>query len=93
MTDTSLDVLLNELVDRVADAVAGRLNQQDSQPQDDGLVDEPRMAKWLDVSQPTLQRLRASGDVPFIQLGRRIAYHPPTVLAALSGKSKEGGEL
>ncbi|MBI1312458.1 hypothetical protein GC176_14295 [bacterium] len=91
MRDTSLDLLLSELVDQVADAVAQRLDRRETQPQDDGLKDEPTMAQWLDVSQPTLQRMRSAGEVPFIRLGRRVAYHPPTVLAALSQKNEKGG--
>jgi excisionase family DNA binding protein len=94
MSNASLDSLLSELVNRVADAVAERLSCQETKTtQDDGLKDEPWMAHYLDVSQPTLQRMRSAGEVPFIRLGRRVAYHPPTVLAALSRKSqnKEGG--
>lgn len=94
MRDTSLDVLLSELVNQVADAVAERLSHRETKTtQDDGLKDEPWMARYLDVSQPTLQRMRSAGQVPFVQLGRRIAYHPPTVLAALSekGQEKKGG--
>ncbi len=88
-----VDALLAALVDQVAEAVAERLKQRESQPADDGLRDEPSMAKWLDVSQPTLQRMRSAGEVPFVRLGRRVAYHPPTVLAALStkGQRKKGG--
>ena len=94
MRDTSLDELLSNLVDRIAAAVAAQLKHHDTKStHDDGLEDEPGMAKRLTVSQPTLQRMRAAGEVPFVQLGRRIAYHPPTVLAALSRKNKEGGEL
>ena len=94
MCSTSLDVLLSELIERVADAVAERLSHRETKTtQDGGLKDEPEMAEFLGLSQPTLQRKRSAGDVPFIQIGRRIAYHPPSVLAALSRQNEEGGVL
>ena len=94
MRNTSFDGLLTSLADLIADAVTERLADRVSQPpQNEQLVDEPEMARRLNVSQPTLQRMRVAGDVPFIQLGRRIAYHPPTVLAALCQKNEEGGAL
>jgi len=87
MTNTSLDQLLAGLVDRIADAVAARLAEQSAQTQStDEVVDEPAMAERLGVSQPTLQRLRAAGDVPHVRLGRRVKYRPSDVLAALSGQ-------
>jgi len=85
MADTSLDALLDVIADRLADAVAVRLESKQNPPTEhDGLVDEPEMAKLANVSPQTLARNRKAGQVPFVQLGRRIAYHPPTVLAALS---------
>lgn len=95
MPDTSRDLehLLSGLINRFADAVASRLAQQMPQtaPTDD-LVDEPTMAKRLNISQPTLQRMRASGEVPYVQMGRRIAYRPEQVLAALTQRQTQGSE-
>jgi len=93
MRDPSFDVglLLKSLVDQLADAVASRLAEQmpTVAPTDD-LVDEPTMAKRLNVSQQTLQRMRAAGEVPFVQMGRRIAYRPEQVLTALTQNQKQG---
>lgn len=95
MRDTSQNLgrLLEILVDRVADAVASRLAEQippvaPAEP----LLDEPTMAQRLNVSQPTLQRMRAAGEVPFVQLGRRIAYRPEQVLAALTHSETQGSD-
>jgi excisionase family DNA binding protein len=87
MRDTSPNIgpLLKSLVDQLADAVALRLAEQlpKAAPADD-LVDEPTMAQRLNVSQPTLQRMRSAREIPFVQMGRRIAYRPEQVLAALT---------
>lgn len=93
MTDFSFDQLLAGLVDRIADAVTERLAHR-IQPSelDDELLDEPTMADRLKVSQQTLQRLRTSGAVPYIKLGRRVSYRPAAVIAALTEQQKGGGD-
>jgi hypothetical protein len=95
MRDTSPDIgpLLDGMVNRIADAVASRLAQQMPQTAlTDDLVDEPTMAQRLNVSQPTLQRMRSAGEVPYAQIGRRIAYCPQQVLAALTHNKSQGSE-
>lgn len=93
MRDPSQDIgpLLDGLINRIAEAVAARLAEQMPQaaPTDDP-VDEPTMSQRLNVSQPTLQRMRSAGEVPFVQMGRRIAYRPEQVLAALTRNQKQG---
>tara|TARA_R110002072_G_scaffold303108_2_gene493854 strand:+ start:15028 stop:15324 length:297 start_codon:yes stop_codon:yes gene_type:complete len=93
MRDTTPDIgpLLKSLVDQLADAVASRLADKMSKAAStDDLVDEPTMAKQLNVSQPTLQRMRAAGEVPFVRMGRRIAYRPEQVLVALTQYQTQG---
>lgn len=93
MRDTSLEIdrFVEELVNQLADRVASRLAEQmpKAAPAED-LVDELTMAQRLNVSQPTLQRMRAAGEVPFVQMGRRIAYRPEQVLAALTQNQTQG---
>jgi predicted DNA-binding transcriptional regulator AlpA len=47
----------------------------------DPIVSEEELAKWLDTSRPTLQRLRSAGSgPPFVQLSeRRIGYRKSTI--------------
>lgn len=88
MTDT-IASLIDALAERIADAVAARLaDQQQRTTLADELVDEPAMSELLGVSQQTLQRLRAAGDVPCVRLGRRVLYQPDVVLDALSGRAE-----
>ncbi|NQV24422.1 MAG: hypothetical protein HQ518_08645 [Rhodopirellula sp.] len=97
MPDTSnmTDRLINDVVDRVADAVTQRLldripELQAGFSQSAGLVDEPTMAGIAKVSQQSLQRRRRANEIPFVQCGRRVLYQPDEVIAALS--SKNGGD-
>ncbi|MBL6707126.1 MAG: helix-turn-helix domain-containing protein [Planctomycetaceae bacterium] len=86
MTDTSFDFerLIVQLATRIADDVASRLAEQNRrQLAVDALIDEPTMAKRLNVSVQTLQRKRKAGEVPFVQMGSRILYRPAHVLDAL----------
>lgn len=94
MPDTSLDALLDVIVDRLADAVAVRLEaKQDTPTRPDGLVDEPAMAELLaGLSPQTLQRHRKAGDVPFVRMGRRVLYRPADVFAALTTNESEVGK-
>jgi len=89
MRSYNIDSLLNDLIDRLADAVAARLESrlpQSHQPNE--LTDEPEMAKRLGISQQSLQRRRKAGDIPAIRCGRRVLYRPADVLSAMS---QEGG--
>ena len=94
MTDSSrqTDGFMAQLVELIAEAVAEKLGQHFSKPEvGDELLDEPTMAEQLGVSQQTLQRRRAAGEVPFVRLGRRVLYRPADVFAALSEK-QDGGK-
>jgi len=85
MRNASLDSLIDELVERLAVAVASRIDSKLQTPQKrDDLVDEPQMAEIANVSQQSLQRRRKSGDIPFVQCGRRVLYRPGDVIAALT---------
>ena len=84
MSRSSLDEFIADLVDQIAEAVAGRISCEPTQEPTGELVDEPTMAKRLGISQPTLQRQRAAGKVPFVRLGRRVLYSPAAVEAALN---------
>lgn len=92
-----LDAVLSNVIQRIAEAVADRLaeiqrsTQQPSVP--DGLVDEPEMAKRLNISQQSLQRRRKAGVVPHVPCGRRVLYRPDDVIAALKSQSEKGGSL
>ncbi len=90
-TSHEIDRFVDELVNQLADRVASRLAEKMPKvaPTDD-LLDE--MAKRLCISQQTLQRMRAAGEVPFVQMGRRIAYRPEQVLAALTQNQTQGSE-
>ena len=93
MPDTFLDVerIIAALAARVADLVIERLTEASTQTSPAvELKDEPQMAALLGISQPTLQRRRAAGDVPFVRLGRRVLYRPADVLASLC-QSEKGG--
>jgi hypothetical protein len=93
-SDTSMDALLDNFVERVADAVVVRLGAAAMHPRpvgDDEPVDEPTMAEMAKVSAQSLARPPEAGRVPHIQCGRRVLYRPAAVLAALSC-SKEGGD-
>lgn len=85
----TVDRLFESAVNRVADAVADRLDKSSPEKDADGLVDEPTMADQLGVSQQTLQRRRKAGKVPFVKLGRRVLYRASDVIAELT--QKEGG--
>jgi hypothetical protein len=90
--DTSIELLIDQLVDRVADAVVLRLGARlDIQPKQDEMVDEPTMADIAKVSAQSLQRRRKAGEIPFVQCGRRVLYRPADVIAALASK-KNGGD-
>lgn len=71
---------LDRLVDRIADAVASKLA---SQPK---LVDRHALAQIIGVSVATIERLQASGKLPFVRLKRLVRYDVDAVIAALSDR-------
>lgn len=94
-SDARVEGVLDVLIDRLAEAVADRLEMRQrpvpEQQPSDGLLDEPAMAKRLSISQQTLQRRRKAGTVPFVACGRRVLYRPEDVIAALQVQEKKGG--
>lgn len=94
MIDTSqiTNRLLDELAERVAERVLDRLSSlAGSRAVADELLDEPKMAERLNVSQQTLQRMRKAGAVPSVRIGRRVLYRQADVLDALSSSKKQNG--
>jgi predicted DNA-binding transcriptional regulator AlpA len=57
----------------------------------DPILNEEELAKWLDVSRPTLQRQRSDGGgPPFVQLSaRRIGYRKSRVEQWLEARTIE----
>lgn len=91
-SSADLDRLLNDLADRIAEAVTEKLSQQTTDVnQSDGLLDEPAMAKRLGISPQTLRRRRMKGEVPCVRVGRRVVYKADDALAALRAQ-QNGGE-
>ena len=91
MPDTSINELLNVFVQRMADAVADRLETRlQTTDTRDELVDEPTMADIAKVSPQSLARRRKADEIPFVRFGRRVLYQPTEVLAALSSNNKGG---
>tara|TARA_R110002073_G_scaffold332412_2_gene518473 strand:- start:18075 stop:18356 length:282 start_codon:yes stop_codon:yes gene_type:complete len=52
------------------------------------LVDGDGLAELLEVSRPTIDRKRASGEIPSILIGSRRLYRPDAVIEALE---RQGG--
>ena len=86
MLNPALDIVVEKLVDRIADAVVMKLmDALPPQTSSHQLKDGPAMAKLLDVSLQTLERLRKAQQVPFLAVGsRNIRYEPQAVIAALA---------
>jgi excisionase family DNA binding protein len=80
--------LIDSLAEQVADVVMKRLAEREAESVSaTALIDEPTMAGQLQVSQQTLQRMRVSGEIPHVRLGRRVLYRPSDVLAAITDAS------
>ncbi len=47
------------------------------------------LAKLLDCSHPTAQKLKNSGRIPYAQVGRKLVFEKETVLAALHKTTKK----
>lgn len=62
----------------LADAIASRLADE-ARP-----LDYHALSKWLGVSVPKLEQLKRSGQIPFIQAGRRVLFDRLAVVKALS---------
>ncbi|TWU24899.1 Helix-turn-helix domain protein [Novipirellula galeiformis] len=75
----------------VADVVAA-MRPLLSESHEPRLVDGDRMADLLGVSRPTVDRLRAAGEIPSVLLGRRRLYQPAAVVAALAAANENGSD-
>lgn len=87
--DAFVDGLVDDLADRVADAVARRLGAHTKQAEPDGLVDGDELARYLGCSRPTVDRLKASGEISYIRLGRSVKYRVVDVLKQLEAREGE----
>lgn len=73
----------DNVIDRIAHRVAAVIAQQPR------LVDRNDLAKMLNVSVPTIERLQRDGGIPVVRIGRRVLYSPDAVIAALSANQLE----
>lgn len=53
------------------------------------LCDGDEMARLAGISRPLIDRLRASGAIPSVLIGRRRLYRPDAVIAALESATEE----
>ena len=79
-----------ELQDLIAETVTACLRHN---PSTNSIVKNSKhvygingLARLLDCSRPTAQRLKNSGKVPFTQAGRKIVFDTDAVLSALNKK-------
>ena len=56
------------------------------------IIDTDEFLRRVPWSHGTLANYRKAGLIPYIQLGRRIVYHWPTVLQALLRMQRGGGQ-
>lgn len=87
---SDLETVVARFADQIAAAVAERIVAAAEKTPARELLDEPAMAERLGISQPTLRRQRAAGNVPFVRLGRRVLYSPSAVDAALNNGVRGG---
>jgi excisionase family DNA binding protein len=74
---------LSELADALASRLAEHIAKQSS------LLDYHGLAEWLSVSVPHIERLKRTGKIPFVPLGRRVAFDRRAVLDALTEPTKK----
>jgi len=55
-----------------------------------GLVKATEVARRLGLSKTMVYKLVASGDLPHIQFGKAIRFHPEDVLAFITYRRREG---
>lgn len=58
------------------------------QPVNEPPIDGKEMLIRLDISEPTLGRMRVRGEIPFLEVGGNFRYLWPDVLLALASKKK-----
>jgi len=49
-------------------------------------------ARALAISPRKLWAMRASGEIPFVRLGRSVRYHPASLEKFIHGKEKKEGD-
>ncbi|GAA4455343.1 hypothetical protein GCM10023156_29170 [Novipirellula rosea] len=85
------EVDLANLTEAVASAVYAKMQPLLATASAPRLVDGDRLAELLGVSRPTVDRMRSSGEIPSVSIGRRRLYDPNAVIAALGESSNEKG--
>jgi excisionase family DNA binding protein len=75
---------LADLADAIAERLAERLTAQSS------LLDYSGLAEYLNCSIPHCERLKRTGEIPYISAGRRVLFDRAAVAEALSKKENGG---
>lgn len=82
----------DSLVDAIAAAVLDRMRAARSETSSPLLVDGDEMARLSGVSRPMIDRLRADGIIPSVQIGRCRRYRPEAVISALEAANAKGND-
>jgi excisionase family DNA binding protein len=53
-----------------------------------GFIDEKLLRELIPVSRRTLWNWRKRGELPFVQVGRRVLFHYPSVERALLNRQR-----
>ena len=68
-----LEELADRAAERAVDKLLGRINLEG--PVNDGeFLTNKAVMEYLDLSRPTLQRMRNDGRLPFSKIGRKVFY-------------------
>jgi hypothetical protein len=59
-------------------------------PEPEEFIDTAGVLRRVPICRKTLFSYRASGKVPYVQIGRKVIYHWPSVLAAFLRMQKGG---
>jgi excisionase family DNA binding protein len=81
---------IEERLDRIENLLLTILSSGEklAQPSPQLIYGVDGLARLLNCSKPTAQRIKDSGKIPFMQLGRKIVFDEQAVLQALN-KSKK----
>lgn len=83
---------LDELIAAICGSLITALQPLLSESSEPRLINGDRMADLLGVSRPTVDRMRAAGEIPSIMIGSRRLYQPEAVIAALAAASEKGSD-
>jgi hypothetical protein len=69
------------------------MSEQEQQPSHEAedFIDTAGVLRRLPICRKTLFSYRASGKVPYVQIGRKVIYHWPSVSAAFIRMQRGGG--